>query len=166
MKKKPFQLSKHFTLTEMTKSMTATRKGIDNTPGAGEIKSLGDLCYEVLEPVRAHFDKPISVSSGYRSEALCEAIGSKKTSQHAKGQACDFEINGVSNIQIAYWLTNNVDFDQCILEYYKPEDGAAGWIHVSYNEQGSNRKQILTFDGKQYSEGLPEMEWSEGKVVS
>tara|TARA_R110002167_G_scaffold124569_1_gene304071 strand:- start:276 stop:776 length:501 start_codon:yes stop_codon:yes gene_type:complete len=166
MKKKPFQLSKHFTLPEMTKSMTATRKGIDNTPGAGEIKSLGDLCYEVLEPVHAHFDKPISVSSGYRSEALCEAIGSKKTSQHAKGQACDFEINGVPNIQIAYWLTNNVDFDQCILEYYKPEDGAAGWIHVSYNEQGSNRKQILTFDGKQYSEGLPEMEWSEGKVVS
>ncbi len=166
MKKKPFQLSKHFTLKEMTKSMTATRKGIDNTPGSGEIKSLGDLCYEVLEPLRAHFDKPISVSSGYRSEALCEAIGSKKTSQHAKGQACDFEINGVSNIKIAYWLTNNVDFDQCILEYYKPEDGAAGWIHVSYNEQGSNRKQILTFDGKQYSEGLPEMEWSEGKVVS
>ena len=49
------QLSKHFTLSEMIKSMTATRKGIDNTPGAGEIKSLGDLCYEVLEPLRAHF---------------------------------------------------------------------------------------------------------------
>ena len=160
------QLSKHFTLREMTNSMTAQRKGIDNTPGSGEIKSLGDLCYEVLEPLRAWADKPVTITSGYRSEALCEAIGSKKTSQHAKGQACDFEINGVSNIQIAYWLTNNVDFDQCILEYYKPEDGAAGWIHVSYNEQGSNRKQILTFDGKQYSEGLPEMEWSEGKVVS
>ena len=42
------QLSKHFTLKEMTKSMTAQRKGIDNTPGSGEIKSLGDLCYEVL----------------------------------------------------------------------------------------------------------------------
>ena len=52
------QLSKHFTLKEMTKSMTATRKGIDNTPGPGEIKNLGDLCYEVLEPLRAHFDKP------------------------------------------------------------------------------------------------------------
>ena len=73
------QLSKHFTLSEMTKSMTATRKGIDNTPGAGEIKSLGDLCYEVLEPLRAHFDKAVTITSGYRSEALCEAIGSKKT---------------------------------------------------------------------------------------
>jgi len=83
------QLSKHFTLKEMTKSMTATRKGIDNTPGSGEIKSLGDLCYEILEPLRAHFDKPVTITSGYRSEALCEAIGSKKTSQHAKGQAVD-----------------------------------------------------------------------------
>ena len=75
------QLSKHFTLEEMTRSMTAVRKGIDNIPGPGEIKNLGNLCYEVLEPTRAHFDKPLSISSGYRSEALCEAIGSKKTSQ-------------------------------------------------------------------------------------
>ena len=84
------KLSKHFTLEEMTKSMTATRKGIDNTPGSGEIKNLGNLCYEVLEPIRAHFDKAIRISSGYRSEALCEAIGSKKTSQHALGCAVDF----------------------------------------------------------------------------
>ena len=160
------QLSKHFTLEEMTRSMTAARKGIDNIPGPGEIKNLGDLCYEVLEPVRAHFDKPLSISSGYRSEALCEAIGSKKTSQHALGCAADFEINGVSNIQVAYWLTNNVDFDQCILEYYKPEDDQAGWIHVSYDEKGSNRKQVLTFDGKRYTENLPDMEWKDGKVAN
>ena len=161
------QLSKHFTLEEMTKSMVASRKGIDNIPGAGEIKNLENVCYEVLEPVRAHFDKPISISSGYRSEALCEAIGSKKTSQHAKGQAIDFEINGIPNIQVAYWLTNNVDFDQCILEFYKPGEGQgnAGWIHCSYNEQGSNRKQVLTFDGKKYDNGLPEMQWKDGKVV-
>jgi|TARA_R110000796_G_scaffold3558_1_gene13823 hypothetical protein len=159
------QLSKHFTLEEMTRSMVASRKGIDNTPGPGEIKNLGDLCYVVLEPIRAHFDRPVSVSSGYRSESLCEAIGSKKTSQHAKGQAVDFELNGVPNIKVAYWLTNNVDFDQCILEYYKPDDGQAGWIHVSYHEEGANRKQILTFDGKKYTEGLPDMKWEGGKVV-
>ena len=58
------QLSKHFSLKEMTKSMTATRKGIDNTPGAGEIKNLGDLCYEVLEPLRAWADKPVIITSG------------------------------------------------------------------------------------------------------
>jgi len=159
------QLSKHFTLKEMTKSMTAQRRGIDNTPGAGEIKSLGDLCYEVLEPLRAHFDKPVTITSGYRSEALCEAIGSKKTSQHAKGQAVDLEIFGVPNIQTAYWLQSNVDFDQLILEYYKPDDGQAGWVHVSYNEKGANRKQVLTFDGKKYENGLPEMKWKDGQVV-
>ena len=158
------QLSKHFTLEEMTKSMTATRKGIDNTPGSGEIKNLGNLCYEVLEPVRAHFDKAVSISSGFRSEALCEAIGSKKKSQHALGCAADFEINGVPNIQVAYWLTNNVDFDQCIMEFFDKDDPAGGWIHVSYDKEGSNRKQVLTFDGKKYSEGLPEMKWKDGKV--
>ena len=89
------QLSKHFKLEEMTKSMTATRRGIDNSPGSGDIKNLENVCYEILEPARAKFDKPITITSGYRSEALCEAIGSKKTSQHAKGQAVDFEIIGL-----------------------------------------------------------------------
>jgi len=159
------RLSKHFTLEEMTKSMTAARKGIDNTPGAGEIKNLENVCYEILEPVRAKFDRAVTITSGYRSEALCEAIGSKKTSQHAKGQAVDFEIMGIPNIKVAYWLINNVDFDQCILEYYKPDDGQAGWIHVSYNEKGANRKQVLTFDGKKYENGLPDMKWKDGQVV-
>ena len=72
------QLSKHFKLEEMTKSMTATRKGIENNPGAGDIKNLENICYEILEPVRAKFDKAITITSGYRSEELCEAIGSKK----------------------------------------------------------------------------------------
>ena len=78
------QLSKHFKLEEMTKSMTATRKGIDNSPGAGDIKNLENVCYEILEPVRAKFDKPITITSGYRSEALCEAIGSKKNEPTCK----------------------------------------------------------------------------------
>ena len=110
------QLSKHFKLEEMTKSMTAVRKGIDNSPGSGDIKNLENVCYEILEPVRAHFDRAVTVTSGYRSEALCEAIGSKKTSQHAKGQAVDFEIAGVPNIQIAYvnpsacWIVWTVKF--------------------------------------------------------
>ena len=159
------QLSKHFKLEEFTKSMTATRKGIDNTPGAGEVKNLENLCYEILEPVRAKFDKPITITSGYRSEELCVAIGSKKTSQHAKGQAVDFEIMGIPNIKVAYWLTNNCDFDQCILEFYTGEPNS-GWIHASYYEKGSNRKQVLTFDGKSYENGLPDMKWSGGKVAN
>ncbi len=158
------QLSKHFTLEEFEKSQTATRKGIKNKAGSGEIKNLGDLCYEVLEPVRAKFDKPVRITSGYRSEELCEAIGSKKTSQHTcnNGAAADFEIPGVSNLEVALWIQNNVDFDQLILEYYTGEKNS-GWIHVSYQE-GSNRKQVLTFDGKSYTNGLPDAKWSGGKM--
>jgi len=160
------QLSKHFKLIEFTKSMTATRKGIKNEPGAGDIKNLGDVCYEILEPVRAKFDKPITITSGYRSEALCEAIGSKKTSQHCKGQAVDFEIGGIPNIKVAYWIQANCDFDQLILEFYNKDDPAGGWVHVSYNEKGSNRKQILTFDGKHYENGLPDMKWEKGEIIN
>ena len=158
------QLSKHFKLEEFTKSMTATRKGIKNDAGAGDIKNLENLCYEILEPVRAKFEKPITITSGYRSEELCEAIGSKKTSQHAKGQAVDFEIAGVPNIKVAYWLQNNVDFDQLILEFYNPEDPSSGWVHISYNEKGNNRKQELTYDSKKFDNGLPEMKWKNGEV--
>ena len=96
---------------------------------------------------------------------MCEAIGSKKTSQHANGQAVDLEIFGVPNIKTAYWLSNNVDFDQLILEFYNKDDPAGGWVHCSYNEKGSNRKQVLTYDGKSYENGLPEMEWKDGQVV-
>ena len=158
------QLSKHFKLIEFTKSMTAIRKGISNEAGSGEIKNLTDLCYGILEPVRAKFEKPVIITSGYRSEELCEAIGSKKTSQHAKGQAVDFEIAGVSNLQVALWLTNNVDFDQLILEYWTGEANS-GWIHCSFVE-GSNRKQVLTFDGKSYKNGLPDAKWSGGQLIN
>ena len=59
------QLSKHFKLEEFEKSSTAIRHGIENKAGSGEIKNLTDLCYAVLEPVRAKFDKPIIITSGY-----------------------------------------------------------------------------------------------------
>ena len=161
------QLSKHFTLSEMEKSQTAVRKGISNKAGSGEIKNLTDLCYEVLEPVRIKFDKPVIITSGYRSPELCEAIGSKATSQHAKGQAVDFEIAGVSNLQVALWIQNNCDFDQLILEFWKEEDKDpnSGWVHCSYVD-GSNRKQVLTFDGKSYKNGLPDAKWSGGKLTN
>tara|TARA_R100000700_G_C3068011_1_gene79578 strand:+ start:26 stop:511 length:486 start_codon:yes stop_codon:yes gene_type:complete len=160
------QLSKHFKLEEFEKSMTATRKGIKNKAGSGEIKNLTDLCYGVLEPVRAKFDRPITITSGYRSPELCEAIGSKATSQHTcnRGAAADFEIAGVSNLQVALWVQNNTDFDQLILEYYTGEANS-GWIHVSYHE-GNNRKQVLTFDGKSYTNGLPDAKWSGGKMTN
>jgi hypothetical protein len=81
------------------------------------------------------------VSSGYRSQALCQAIGSVSTSQHARGQAADFECYSVDNRELFDWITQNLEFDQAILEFYDG-DPNSGWIHVSYNENG-NRKQTL-----------------------
>ncbi len=145
--------------------MTATRKGIENKAGSGEIKNLTDLCYGVLEPVRAKFEKPITITSGYRSEELCVAINSKKTSQHTKGEAVDFEIAGVSNLQVALWIENNCDFDQLILEYWKDGEPNSGWVHCSFKE-GSNRKQVLTYSGNKYINGLPEAKWADGKFAN
>ena len=160
------KLSKHFSLSEFEKSSTATRLGIKNKAGSGEIKNLTDLCYAVLEPVRAKFEKPVFITSGYRSEQLCEAKCSKKTSQHTRGEAVDFEIMGISNLQLALWIENNCDFDQLILEFWKEEEGAnSGWVHCSYKE-GSNRKQVLTFDGKEFKNGLPDAQWSGGKFAN
>tara|TARA_R110002074_G_scaffold84444_4_gene187460 strand:- start:772 stop:1257 length:486 start_codon:yes stop_codon:yes gene_type:complete len=160
------QLSKHFTLEEMEKSSTGIRLGIKNKAGSGEIKNLGDLCYEILEPVRVKFDKPVTITSGYRSPELSEAIGSKATSQHCLGEAVDMEVIGVSNLEVALWIENHCDFDQLILEYWKEEEGAnSGWIHVSYKD-GSNRKQVLTFDGRSYTNGLPDAKWSGGKFAN
>jgi len=136
------QLSENFSLKELTASQTAARKGIDNTPSPEHQENLKSLCEMILQPVRDHFQRVVSVSSGYRSPALCEAIGSKITSQHAKGQAADFEIFGLSNKELADWINENLDYDQLILEYWKESDPNSGWIHCSYNPEG-NRKEYL-----------------------
>jgi len=113
------QLSENFSLKELTASQTAARKGIDNTPSPEHQENLKSLCKMILQPVRDHFQRVVSVSSGYRSPALCEAIGSKITSQHAKGQAADFEIFGLSNKELADWIKENLDYDELIIEYWK-----------------------------------------------
>ena len=141
-KEKIMQLSKNFSLPELTKSQTAERKDIDNTPSPEHQDNLKSLCEMILQPVRDHFSRVVSVSSGYRSKELCIAIGSKITSQHAKGQAADFEIYGLSNKELADWIHENLDYDQLILEYWKEEDPNSGWVHCSFNLQG-NRKQYL-----------------------
>ena len=135
-------LTTNFSLLELTKSQTAERKGIDNTPSPDHQESLKLLCTHILQPVRDHFERVVSVSSGYRSPELCLAIGSKTTSQHAKGEAADFEIFGVSNKELADWIHFNLNYDQLILEYWKEEDPNSGWVHCSFSE-GNNRKQYL-----------------------
>ena len=135
-------LTKNFSLIELSKSQTATRKGIDNTPSTEHQDNLKSLCTFILQPVRDHFSCVVSVSSGYRSPELCTAIGSKTTSQHAKGEAADFEIFGVSNKELADYIHEHLDYDQLILEYWKESDPNSGWVHCSFSLNG-NRKQYL-----------------------
>ena len=134
-------LSKNFSLLELTKSQTAERRGIDNKPTAEHIENMVALCENILQPVRDQYGSFI-VSSGYRCPELCIAIGSSKDSQHAQGQAADFEVAGVDNYELALWIKDNLDFDQLILECYT--GGNSGWIHCSYVENG--RKETLTYD--------------------
>ena len=136
------KLTANFSLLEITKSQTAERKGIDNTPSPEHQENLKLLCESVLQPVRDHFGKVVTISSGYRSPELCTAIGSKITSQHAKGQAADFEIFGVSNKALADYINSELYYDQLILEYWKESDPNSGWVHCSFSA-GNNRKQYL-----------------------
>lgn len=135
-------LSKSFTLEEFVKSQEAIRLGIDNTPNEDQIFNLQLLCNNVIQPVRDYFNKPVVISSGFRSPALCEAIGSSATSQHTKGQAADFEIFGIHNKEVSDFIVNSLDWDQCILEFWNENDPNSGWIHCSY-AYGANRRQYL-----------------------
>jgi len=124
-------LSRNFTLQELTKSDTAIRKGINNNPSAGQIEKLKLLCENILQPVRDHFGR-VKVTSGFRSPELCLAIGSSINSQHAKAEAADFECVGVDNAELADWIKDNLPYDQLIVEYYTPGEPNSGWIHCSY----------------------------------
>ena len=134
-------LSRNFTLSELIKSDTAIRRGIDNNPNADQIEKLKTLCEKILQPVRDHFGR-VKVTSCFRSPELCVAIGSSLSSQHSKAEAADFEVIGVDNCELADWIRRELDWDQLILEFYTPGEPNSGWIHCSYTE-GMPRKQFL-----------------------
>ena len=137
-------LSANFSLKELTKSDAATRLGLDNTPGEAEIESLRLLCEKVLQPVRDHFGKSVTVNSGYRSPESNAAIGgSSKTSDHMRGMAADIEIAGIANADLAQWIMDNLDYTQLILEFYTQGVPDSGWVHVSY-DPNNLKKQELT----------------------
>jgi len=139
------RLSKHFTLGELIKSSTATRLDIPNNPPDWAIRNLKRLSIRILEPVREAFGKPFTPNSGYRSHPLNAQIGGSEHSQHTKGEAVDFEIPGVTNLTLATWIRDNLEYDQIILEFYDPTEGPnSGWVHVSLTDD--NRKQTLTIN--------------------
>ncbi len=108
-------LSKHFTLDELTKSATAQRKNIDNTPNEQELENLQALVDNILEPLRVHYGRPIIITSGYRCEKLNKAVGGSSTSQHRFGQAAD--IRSVSDK-----ICDNKELFDMIIEMNLPFD--------------------------------------------
>lgn len=144
-------------MAEFTKSQTAERKGIDNTPQGEHLEAAKALFENVVQKVREHFGVTV-INSGYRSPALNEAVGGSSKSQHCKGEAADIECPGTANADVANWIVENLDFDQVILEFYTPGIPDSGWVHVSYKADGNNRKSILTakrVDGKTvYENGI------------
>lgn len=145
-------LSKHFSLAELTKSSTATRRGIDNDPDSTARENLIVLCSEILEPVREHYGVPFVPNSGFRCLELNRAIGSSDSSQHVTGNAVDFEVPGVDNKEVALWVKENCDFDQLILEFYKEGEPTSGWVHCSYDVDKDHRKSARVFDGKSWTD--------------
>ena len=144
------KLTANFSLAEMTKSETALRHDIDNTPDAEKLENLTILCECVLQPVRERFGMPVKVNSGFRSTEVNTKVGGSKTSDHCRGMAADIEIPGLANAELAQWIVDNLSFRQVILEFYTPGVPDSGWVHVSYNP-GDNKKQALTAtkkDGK------------------
>lgn len=140
------QLSKYFTLGELTPSATAKRLGIKNNPTPAHLECLKLLATNVLDKVREHFGKPIWISSGYRSKALNDITpGSSATSQHCSGEAADLDQDGrgtgVSNKMVFDYIKDHLTFDQLIYEY--GTDANPDWVHVSWESTGKQRKQVL-----------------------
>jgi zinc D-Ala-D-Ala carboxypeptidase len=136
-------LSPNFSLHELTKSETALRLDLDNTPDEQATENLRLLCEKVLQPVRDHFGKGVKVNSAYRSPESNAAVGGSKTSDHCKGMAADIEIPGVANADLAQFIMDNLDYTQLILEFYTPGIPDSGWVHVSY-DPANLKKQELT----------------------
>jgi hypothetical protein len=133
------KLSAHFALGEFTRSESAKREGLDNTPTAEHLENLKTLCEKVLEPIRLRFGS-INISSGYRGKMLNHFIGGSVSSDHCLGRAADIDMDdsgtGVTNKEIFEYIKNNLEFDQLINEFNY------SWVHVGYR-QGANRKQVL-----------------------
>ena len=134
-------MDRQVSLKELLFSETATRLAIHNEPTDEILINLQTLIHEVINPIVNHFGD-IKITSGYRSPELCLKIGSSIKSQHCLGMAVDCEVLGVPNKELADWVVNHLDYDQCILEFWKPEEINSGWVHISYNKAG-NRKMYL-----------------------
>ena len=127
----------NFTISELVKSDTAEKAGINNTPDINSLDNLLELIFYVLQPLRDKLGKPMIITSGFRSKKVNELVGGVGNSQHLYGQACDFVVNGMTPAQVVEFVKNSgIEFDQLIDE--------GSWTHISFNK-GHNRKQVLKY---------------------
>ena len=136
-------ISKHISKKEATFSATATRKGIDNTPGEYELQNMELIAEKIFEPLRKHVNGPIKINSFFRSQELNKAIGGSSKSQHCQGRAMDLDdtYGYMSNADMYKYIKDNLDYDQMIWEFGTEEN--PDWVHVSYVDADSNRKRCL-----------------------
>ena len=136
-------ISKHISDKEGTRSITALRLNLDNTPGAYEKQNMELIAEKIFEPLRLHVNGPIKINSFYRSVKLNEAIGGSSKSQHCEGRAMDIDdsYGYMSNADMFNYIKNNLDFDQLIWEF--GNDKNPDWVHVSYIDSDYNRKRCL-----------------------
>jgi len=139
------KISKHISYKEATHSNYAKQHNITNKPKAEDVKNMELLAEMVFEPLREWVGCPIRVNSMFRSEKLNTALKGSKTSSHMKGQAMDITFMACdkegckSNLDMFYYIKDNLDFDQLIWEF----GSEPKWLHVSYNSEKNNRKQVL-----------------------
>lgn len=141
------KLTKNFSLEEMTRSNTAERKGIDNSPTEDHIQNLIYLCENILQPLRDKLGRSIRVNSGYRSEKLNNAIGGSKTSEHSLGRAADIKlvIDGENKSELLYLaiLEMSIPYRQMIWEFGSKE--TPSWIHISFNKDDNKRQKLRAY---------------------
>ena len=147
------KLSTNLSLSETTKSNTAIRRGIDNTPTDDHIENLKYLAEKVFQPIRDHFGSSIFVSSGYRSKGLNEAIGGSQRSFHSHGCALDLDMDGrsnkITNADIFNYIKENLPYSELIWEFGTEDN--PNWVHVAIakgREDEKNTKIAYKVDGK------------------
>lgn len=144
-------LSKNFTLYELLKSDVAIYRGLmykQFSINQDFIGNLGELCKNVLQPLRTFLKKPVTVDSGYRCLIVNELVGGSKTSDHMTGKAAD--LTYIDFVKAFNFISNNLDFKQLIVEKRVKENGEiSAWMHVSYDRL-NNKKQRLFYKNGEY----------------
>lgn len=136
-------MGRYFTRAELCASVTARKKGLDNTPPPSVSVKLDTLINRCLDPIREAWGKPLRVNSGFRSSALNRAVGGAANSQHTRGEAADITAGSPdANARLFAMIRDRFDYDQLIDEH----DGA--WVHVSYKSVGNRRETLRYRNGK------------------